>query len=73
MVWERIPKTRFVCLDKLELGVYDAIANFKTLDIFKLIKLEPGFYTVKACHYLNRKQIFRAGYKNSDRNSLGFL
>ena len=35
---ERVPKTRYTALEKLELGVYDAIANFNcgrktTLDI----------------------------------------
>ena len=28
MIWERIPKIHFVRLDKLQFGVYDAIATF---------------------------------------------
>ena len=28
MIWDRIPKTRYVSLTQLELGVYDAVANF---------------------------------------------
>ena len=28
MIWERIPKIHYVGLDKLELGVYDAIDSF---------------------------------------------
>ena len=28
MIWDRIPKMRYVSLTQLELGVYDAVANF---------------------------------------------
>ena len=28
VIWNRIPKTRYLSLTQLELGVYDAVANF---------------------------------------------
>ena len=40
MIWERIPKIRYVTLEKLEFGVFDAITTFNidrkaSLDIFR--------------------------------------
>ena len=28
MIWDRVPKSRYVSFSQLELGVYDAVANF---------------------------------------------
>ena len=28
MIWERLPKTKYVGFEKLKFGVFDAIANF---------------------------------------------
>ena len=28
MIWERLPKTKYVGFEKLKLGVFDAIVNF---------------------------------------------
>ena len=28
MIWERLPKTKYVAFNQLEFGVHDAIANF---------------------------------------------
>ena len=59
VIQERIPKTHYVGLTKLELGVYDAIATFNdgrkaTLDIFRLLKVEPGYHTTRMC--INSRQ-----------------
>lgn len=56
---DRVPKTRYTALEKLELGVYDAIANFNygrkaTLDIVCQLKLNPGLYTVNSYKKLNQ-------------------
>ena len=61
MVWERIPKTSYTALEKLEFGVLDAIANFNcgrtaTLDILCQLKLNPGVYTVSRCKKLNQQR-----------------
>ena len=71
MVWERVPKTRYVALEKLEFGFYDAVANFNygrkaTLDILCELKLEPGNYTVNHCDQLNKARIANANYKATD-------
>ena len=78
MVWERVPKTRYVALEKLEFGFYDAVANFNygrkaTLDILCELKLEPGNYTVNHCDQLNnanyKASFFRGKKKsNEDKN-----
>ena len=71
MVWERVPKTWYVALEKLEFGFYDAVANFNygrkaTLDILCELKLEPGNYTVNHCDQLNKARIANANYKATD-------
>ena len=71
MIWDRIPKIHYIGLAKLELGVYDAIANFNdgskaTLDIFKQVNVEPGFYTTKMCIDSNRKRKSLSIFKVSD-------
>ena len=54
MIWERAPKYRYCGLEKLEFSVYDAVANFNdgrqaTLDIFKMLNVDPGHNTIFAC------------------------
>ena len=71
MVWERVPKTRYVTFEQLEFGFYDAVANFNygrkaTLDILCELKVEPGNYTVNHCDQLNKARIANANYKATD-------
>ena len=54
MIWERILKIHYVGLDKLELGVYDAIASFNygkqaCLDIFENMNVDLGIHMKKMC------------------------
>ena len=50
MVWGRVLKTRYTTLEKLEFGVYDAIADFNcgpkaTLNALCQLELNLGIYT----------------------------
>ena len=70
-IWERIPKTTYVGLDKFEFGVYDAVANFNngriaTIDIMRSLKMIPGRYTFEGCSFFNKRRLQQAAIKNSD-------
>ena len=71
MIWQRIPKIYYVGLEKLQLGVYDAIANFDNgkkacVDILEHLHLKPGYYTRQMCLSENKKRISLSIYKASD-------
>ena len=71
MIWDRIPKTRYVLVKQLELGVYDAVANFDigkraSLLIYEKINLIPGTFTLRGCDTINRKRLFASKYKEMD-------
>ena len=68
MIWDRIPKTRYVSLTQLELGEYDAVANFNigkkaSLLIYEKMNLIPGMFTLQGCNTINRKRVFTSKYK----------
>ena len=72
MIWNRIPKATHVGINNLSLGVYDAIAYFNyvmkaTLDVFKMLNIEPGIYTIQICDNLNKERKRNALYKISDK------
>lgn len=55
MIWKRLPTNVSVGADLLQLGVYDAAANFNIgspalLKVLKEIGMEPGKYFVEAIH-----------------------
>ena len=59
IIWEGIPKLHSVGVQKLELGVYDAIAIFNygrkiPLDILTELDVKAGVYMSKLCDELNR-------------------
>ena len=67
MIWDRIPKTRYVSLSQLELGVYDAVANFNvgckaSVLIYEEMKVVPGKYTLFGCHNINKKRLLASKY-----------
>ena len=71
MIWDRIPQTRYVSFTQLELGVYDAVANFKigknaSVLIYEKMNLIPGKFTLQACDKINRKRLFASKYKEMD-------
>ena len=62
MIWERLPKTRFCSLVQLELGVYDAIANFNigrkaSVLIYEKLGVCPGKNMLCGSKRLNRKRL----------------
>ena len=72
MIWNRIPKATHVGINNLSLGVYDAIAYFNygmkaTLDVFKMLNIEPGIYTMQICDNLNKERKRNALYKISGK------
>ena len=71
MIWDRIPKTRYVSLTHLELGVYDAVANFNvgkkaSVLIYENMNLLPGKFTMQGCDKNNRKRLFASKYNEMD-------
>ena len=72
MIWNIIPKATHVGINNLSLGVYDAIAYFNygmksALDVFKMLNIEPGIYTMQICDDLNKERKRSALYKISDK------
>ena len=72
MIWNRIPKATHVGINNLSLGVYDAITHFNcgikaTLDVFKMLNIEPGIYTMQICDNLNKERKRNPLYKISDK------
>ena len=58
MIWERIPKPKYVALSQLELGVYDAVVAFNigmksSVLIFEKLGMILVFHLVKGCQSLN--------------------
>ena len=48
MIWDQIPKTRYVSLTQLELGVYDVVADFNIIKKASVLIYEKNeFYTRK--------------------------
>ena len=71
MIWERVPKTKYVGYTQLEIGVYDAVANFNdgrsaSLSILKQIGLVPGIHCEVACSNINKKRIQNSLMKTTD-------
>ena len=71
MIWNRIPKTRYCGLDKLELAVYGAVAHFNiggmaTIKVFETLNIIPGLYTLELCNILNNKRKQSAAFKEMD-------
>ena len=71
MIWDRIPKTRYVSLTQLELGFYDPVANFNIVKkasvlIYEKMNLIPGKFTLQVCDKINRKRLSSSKFKEMD-------
>ena len=68
MLWDRLPKSCYVSFSQLELGVYDAVANFNILrKASEKLNMIPGKYAyLKGCQSINAKLLFASTYKNRD-------
>ena len=71
MIWDRLPKSRYVSLTPLQFGVYDAVANFNiyigrkaSVLIFWKLGMIPGKYTLTGCQKLNQQRLSASTYKN---------
>ena len=58
-------------LTQLELGVYDAVANFNigkkaSVLIYEKMNLLPGKFTLQGCDKISRKKLFASKYKEID-------
>ncbi|GFU93016.1 uncharacterized protein TNCV_3028191 [Trichonephila clavipes] len=73
VVWSRVPKTTFVQIETLSLGVYDAVCSFNDGNVSKLKMLqkmgvEPGEFSVSAMKLLDRERLMKAIYAFSGRS-----
>ena len=55
IIWQKCPKNIFVGRTVLEMDVSSAVLNFNSgfrgiLDVFKVLKLEPGQFTERFCY-----------------------
>ena len=71
MIWDQIPKTRYVSLTRLELGVlYDVVANFNvgkkaSILIYGKMNLRLGKFTLQGCDKIKCKRLFASKYKEN--------
>lgn len=75
LIWERLPKTTYVGMTQLALGIYDAVAYFnmgaKTiLEIYETLQMVPGYYTTLGCAKRNRKRIRNSIVHSQSKNIL---
>ena len=61
MIWDLIPNTRYVSLTQLELGVYDAVANFNIgkkayVLIYEKMNLILGKFALQGCDKINHRR-----------------
>ena len=75
MIWDRIPKTKYVSLPTFEFGVYDSVANFNigrkaSISVFEKLNMLPGRFTLKGCSVQNKKRLFRSQYRNKESSKI---
>jgi len=75
LIWERLPKTEYVSLNRLKLGVYDAVGHFNmgmksSILIYEKLNMIPGVYTLKGCSMINEKRVRKCLYRNDRINKL---
>ena len=69
MIWDRLPKPRFVSFTPLQFGVYESVANFNkgrkaSVLIFEKLGIILGKYTLTGCQKLNQKRLSVSNYNN---------
>ena len=70
-IWERAPKVTNCSYDKMELAVYDAVANFNdgrraSVDILQNLGICPGYHTRLMAFELNKRRKYLALYKSRE-------
>ena len=69
MVWQRIPKEVYVGSEKLQLGLYDAVAHFNigsitVIELFQALGIPPGKYTEEGCRLQDQLRIHTAQHQS---------
>jgi hypothetical protein len=72
-IWRRIPKTDFVSLKTMELGVRDAVICFNEGSIAKVhvllaMGITPGKFMVEGLKIIDRRRILRADKETKEQN-----
>ncbi|GBN84391.1 hypothetical protein AVEN_77567-1 [Araneus ventricosus] len=73
IIWSRVPKSIFVQIEGLSLGVYDAECTFNEgnsakLQIIKNLGIEPGEYTLNALKCLDKEKVLISKYAFSQQS-----
>ena len=71
-IWDRLPKTKFVTLNQLRFGTYDAVANFNigrkaSVLVYEKMGMAPGRFMLKGCDRKNRKRLSFSKYQNQPK------
>ena len=71
MIWEHIPKTSYVSLSQLQLGVFDVVANFSdgrraSILIYDFMNITPGKYTLLECNRISKARLQASKYDSSE-------
>ena len=69
MVWQRTPKEVYVGREILDMGLYDAVANFNmgasaVLKLFDALGIPPGKFTEAGCQQLDQTRVHQAQRKS---------
>lgn len=73
VVWSRVPKSTFVQIETVSLGVYDAVCTFNEgnstkLQALKNLCIEPGEFTFQVLKCLDKEKLARAKYAFSQQS-----
>ena len=71
MIWERIPRTSYVSLSQLQLGVFDVISNFSvgrrvSILIYEFMNIIPSKDTLLGCNRINKARLRESEYDSSE-------
>ena len=71
MIWEHIPKTSYVSLSQLQLGVFDVISNFNngprvSILIYEFMNIILSKYTLLRCNRINKARLLASEYDSSE-------
>ena len=71
MILEHIPKTSYVSLSQLQLGVFDVISNFNvgrrvSILIYEFMNIIPSKDTLLGCNRINKAWLQASEYDSSE-------
>ncbi|GBM35272.1 hypothetical protein AVEN_45535-1 [Araneus ventricosus] len=73
VIWSRVPKSKFVQIEALSLGVYDAVCTYNEgnsakLQALKKLGIQPREYTSHALLRLDKEKLLRSKYTFSQQS-----